>query len=195
MLGQRWFAGGVWTFDYPGHKLLLSNSPFQPNEQQAAHRIPLGFPTWLGIRTGNHPRFAVTIDGQAVESLFDTGATIRLTMEALTHLGDGRPSERATSFVAASLFDRWHKVHPQWRLFEQAEQGTGLPIIEVPAIHVAGFEVGPAWFTRRPDSNHQWMSSFMDQPIVASIGGNVLRHFVVSVDYPRAVAYFERAAE
>jgi hypothetical protein len=134
----------------------------------------------------------VTIDGMAVESLFDTGATVQLTTHALKLIVDGHPRERATSFVAASLFDRWHKDHPDWPFVENAEEKTQLAIIEVPRIQVAGFEVGPAWFTRRPDSAHQWMSTFMDRPIVASIGGSVLRNFRVTIDYPGAVAYFER---
>jgi hypothetical protein len=192
MLGQRWFAGGIWTFDYPRKTLLLSSTPFRPNSEQRAHRVPLGFPTFGGLRTGNHPRFAVTIDGMAVESLFDTGATVQLTTHALKLIVDGHPRERATNFVAASLFDRWHKDHPDWPFVENAEEKTQLAIIEVPRIQVAGFEVGPAWFTRRPDSAHQWMSTFMDRPIVASIGGSVLRNFRVTIDYPGAVAYFER---
>jgi hypothetical protein len=192
MLGQRWFAGGIWTFDYPRKSLLLSSAPFRPTSEQTAHRVPLGFPTFSGLRSGNHPRLTVTIDGLAVESLFDTGATVRLTTEALKSIGDGHPRERATSFVAARLFDRWHKDHPDWHLIENAEEKTHLAIIEVPRIQVAGFEVGPAWFTRRPDGAHQWMSTFMDRPIVASIGGSVLRNFRVTVDYPGAVAYFER---
>jgi hypothetical protein len=191
MLGQRWFAGGVWTFDYPRKTLLLSNSPFYPTIEQASHSAALGFPTWLGIRSGNHPRFVVTIDGQRVDSLFDTGATVRLTENALKVIGDHRPSERATSFVAASQFDRWRRDNPNWRVVEEAEQTSKRAIIEVPIIEVAGFKVGPAWFTRRPDANYEWMSSYMDQPIVASIGGNVLRNFRVTLDYPSAVAYFE----
>jgi len=193
MLGQRWFAGGVWTFDYPRKMLLVSSSPFRPTSEQMAHRVPLGFPTFCGLRSGNHPRFTVTIDGLAVESLFDTGATVWLTTEALKSIGDGRPRERATSFVAASLFDRWHKDHPDWHVIENAEEKTKLAIIEVPRMQVAGFEIGPSWFTRRPDSAHRWMSTFMDRPIVASIGGSVLRNFRVTVDYPAAVAYFERS--
>jgi hypothetical protein len=193
MLGQRWFAGGIWTFDYPRKTLLLLSSPFRPTSEQTAHSVPLGFPTFGGLRSGNHPRFAVTIDGMPVESLFDTGATVQLTTHALKLIDDGRSRERATSFVAASLFDHWHKDHPDWHVIENAEEKTQLAIIEVPRIHVAGFDVGPAWFTRRPDSAHQWMSTFMDRPILASIGGNVLKHFRVTVDYPDKVAYFERA--
>ena len=192
MLGQRWFAGGIWTFDFPRKKLILNPAPFRPTAQQSAHSVVLGFPTFVGIRSGNHPRFAVMIDGRTVESLFDTGATLRLTKEAAQQIADGHASERATSFVAASVFDRWRAEHPTWRVIENAEENTRLAIIEVPTIQLAGFDVGPAWFTRRPDAAHQWMSTFMDRPIVASIGGNVLRHFRVTVDYPAAIAYFER---
>jgi hypothetical protein len=195
MLGQRWFAGGIWTFDYPQKKLILNPAPYRPSAHQLAHRLDLGFPTFLGIRSGNHPRFVVTIDGQKVESLLDTGATLRLTEAAAKQIADGHARERATSFVAAKVFDRWRKNHPNWRVVEKAEENTSLAIIEVPMIQVAGFEVGPAWFTRRPDAAHQWMSTFMDQPIVASIGGNVLRHFRVTIDYPAANAYFEREAK
>ncbi len=192
MLGQRWFAGGIWTFDFPQKRLILNPAPLRPTAQQSVHSVVLGFPTILGIRSGNHPRFAVTIDGRKVESLFDTGATLRLTHEAAKQIGDRHGRERATCFVAASVFDRWRTEHPNWRVVENAEERTKLAIIEVPKVQIAGFEVGPAWFTRRPDAAHRWMSTFMDQPIVASIGGNVLRHFRVTIDYPDAIGYFER---
>jgi hypothetical protein len=193
MLGQRWFAGGVWTFDYPGKRLVLSNSPFQPTSEDAAHAAPLGFPTWMGLRSGNHPRITVVVGGQSIDTLFDTGATVRLTKDAMSSIGDGRPSERATSFAAATLFDRWRREHPEWRFIERAEQDSGSAMIEVSGLEIAGMTASPAWFTRREDASYQWMSSFMDQPIVASIGGNVLKGFRVIVDYPAAVAYFDSA--
>jgi hypothetical protein len=34
---------------------------------------------------------------------------------------------------------------------------------------------------------------FMDKPIVASIGGNFLAHFRVTVDYPAATSYWEQS--
>jgi hypothetical protein len=91
ILGQRWFAGGVWTLDFPQKKLILKPAPFRPTDHQLAHSVGLGFPTFLGMRSGNHPRFAVAIDGQKVESLLDTGATLRLTQAAVKQLGDGHP--------------------------------------------------------------------------------------------------------
>jgi hypothetical protein len=53
---------------------------------------------------------------------------------------------------------------------------------------------GPVWFTRRPDPNfHQFMSQFMDRQVEGALGGSALKFFRVTVDYPRAVAVFERA--
>lgn len=195
MLGQRWFAGGAWTFDYPGKRLILSNSPFQPTQVQAAHSVDVGFPSWMGLRSGNHPRITVKIADQSIEALFDTGATLRLTKQAVALIADGHASERATSFISGALFDRLHREHPEWRYVEKAEQDIGSPIVEVPVVEIAGLAAGPAWFTRREDANYQWMSSYTDKPIQTSIGGNVLKQFRVVLDYPAGIAYFERGTD
>lgn len=193
MLGQRWFAGGVWTFDYPARKLILRATPFSPTPSMLRHVEALGFRTCLGLRTANHPRLAVTIAGETIQCLFDTGATAFLTPEALAVMGDGGPSERATSFVAASLFQHWREQHPEWRTINPGCGMSRQPMIEAPRVEVAGLSAGPVWFTRRPDEAMQWMSSFLDQPIRASIGGNFFRFFRITADYPGAKVYFEAA--
>jgi hypothetical protein len=192
MLGQRWFAGGVWTFDYPAQKLILRHQPFSPTTLETAHAIPLGFIHEFGMRTGHHPRFTIHIDGQAIEALLDTGATVRLTPDAMQVVGEPGEPERATSFISTTLFDRWHKAHPDWRVVEKGCQMSDQDLIEVPEIEVAGLSAGPVWFTLRGEGNYVWMSSFMDVPISASIGGNFFRHFRLTIDYPSAVAYLER---
>jgi hypothetical protein len=191
MLGQRWFAGGVWTFDYPARKLILCRTPFTPTEAMARHAVPLWFRSAWGLRTANHPRFVVTVAGQAVDALLDTGATVWLSPEAFKVLGDKRPAERATSFVSADLFQSWRQAHPGWRVIEKGCEKTGEAMIEVPAVDVAGLSAGPVWFTRRANENYTWMSSFTDRPIAASVGGNFLGHFRVTLNYPLATAYFE----
>jgi len=192
MLGQRWFAGGVWTFDYPAQKLILHHQPFSPSQSEVAHAVPLGFLRELGMCIGHHPRFTIRIDGQPIEALLDTGATMRLTPEAMQIVGEPGELERATSFISASLFDRCHKAHPKWRVIEKGCAMSHEDLIEVPEIEVAGLRSGPVWFTRRGDSNYVWMSSFMDAPISASIGGNFFCHFRLTIDYPNAVAYLEQ---
>lgn len=192
LLGQAWFKGRVWTFDYPGRRLLL-RTPGDLPRHSPEHVVPIGFKaSAAGVRQSNYPRIQATILGQPLDLLLDTGATTNLTPEALSTVADGRPAIRATSFIVASVFDRWHAQHPEWRLVEHAEGGSGQAMIEVPRVTVAGYTVGPVWFTRRRDAAfHDFMSQFMDKQIEGSLGGNALRHFRVTLDYPRAIAVFE----
>lgn len=192
MLGQRWFAGGVWTLDYPAQKLILRRQPFPPPDSKTVGVMPLGFMHRFGIRMGNHPRMTIRVDGQPIESLLDTGATVWLSRAAMQVVGGSGEPERGTSFISKSLFDRWHQAHPEWRTVEKGCEKTHEDLIEVPELEVAGLRSGPTWFTCRADGNFTWMSSFMDAPISASIGGNVFRNFRLTIDYPNAVAYLER---
>jgi hypothetical protein len=193
MLGQEWFAGRVWTFDYPGKKLWL-RAPGDLPKHKPQQRVTLGFKTdEAGKRLLDFPRLSVTIDGEALDLLFDTGATARLSPTAQAALRDGRAAERAVSFITTSVFERWRKAHPDWRVVENADLPLNEPLIEAPRVTIAGYTVGPVWFARRADKNfHEFMAQFMDKRVEGALGGNALRHFRVTVDYPNAVAIFLR---
>jgi hypothetical protein len=54
-----------------------------------------------------------------------------------------KPSaKRATSFIRASVFERWRKAHPDWRVIENAENKTKSARIEVPEIKFGGYLTG-----------------------------------------------------
>ncbi|MER3546656.1 MAG: hypothetical protein C4338_03250 [Rhodanobacteraceae bacterium] len=154
--------------------------------------MTLGFKTDAhGERENDFPRIVIKVDGRALPMLLDSGAMTVLTPAAMRTLRDGLPAERATSMIVASLFDAWHKAHPDWRIIEDAQAGTHCAMIEVPQVEIAGKTVGPVWFTERPDKNfHQFMSGMMSGQVEGSIGGNALGHFVMTIDYPHAMAYF-----
>lgn len=193
MLGQEWFAGRTWVFDYPGKSLYLRLSPVA-TERESGRRITLGFKSdESGRRQLNFPRFEVEIDGEKLDMLFDTGATTRLSKQALDALRDGGAAERATSFIATEVFDRWRARHPDWRVIESADLPLNEPMIEVPRVTIASYAVGPVWFTRRANKNfHEFMSQFMDKRVEGAIGGAALRHFRITVDYPNATAVFSK---
>lgn len=194
VLGSPWLARRVWTFDYPGRRLLLHPPGGARPQIPAAHQVALGFATDAqGRRTSGFPRLRVRIDGDSLDMLFDTGATMNVTDSARVALADGRPSRRAGSFIVASVFERWRRHHPEWRVVERAETPTGFAMIEVPVMEIGGYPVGPVWFTARRDNDyHRSMDRFMDRPVVGSLGGSALHFFAVTVDYPRAVASFAR---
>ncbi|HVZ15927.1 MAG TPA: hypothetical protein VG897_02335 [Terriglobales bacterium] len=192
MLGQEWFGGRTWTWGYKEGTLLWRADGDVPKNPD--HTITLGFQTDSnGKRSANVPRITITVEGQSLDVLFDTGATTYLKPEALKNIGDGGPVQRATSFMAQETLDSWHKNHPDWKYVDDAEDPTGQPMIQAPEITVAGYKVGPVWFTRRPDGAfHKFMTQFMDKQVEGALGGSGLQYFRITVDYPNAVAVFER---
>jgi hypothetical protein len=191
ILGQAWFGGHVWTWDYPARQFILENADFAP--PKGARAVSLQFKTSPDNKSAENffPRIVLKIDGSDVPLLLDTGAETYLTPAALASLNDGEPQFRATSMIVASLFDAWHKKHPGWRVIEDAQATTHSSMIEVPRVEIAGIAVGPVWFTRRSDAAfHKGMSSMMAARVEGSIGGNALGHFRMTIDYPRATAWF-----
>lgn len=196
-LGGGYLPGHVWTFDYPAQRLSLEGSGWRPDP--SAHATALGFPrdSQGHLETG-FARVTIRVDGQPLDMLLDTGATAHPT--AAGKKASGTPTMNGygvTSFIAKSMVDRWHKAHPDWRVVEDGDDlrpSRPSRIIEVPQVEVAGWKVGPVWFTEQPDrAYHDYMASMMDKPVEGALGANVFRHFVMTIDYPGAKAYFRCA--
>jgi len=191
MLGSRWFEGHVWHWDYVAGTLTLEPPGWTP--PTGAPVIPVGFrPAGADGPALAFPRIEVTIAGEPTSMLLDTGATTVLTPEAAQRLGG--PRLRSTSMIVASRIAAWRRAHPEWRVIEHAQSGTGDRMIEVPDVRIAGLQVGPVWFTERPDHAFvAFMSSLTDAPILGAIGGNAFHTLAMTIDYPHARAVFERA--
>lgn len=191
VIGANWFGERRWEFDYPHRRLRLLAAGELPRSAPE-HRVALGFQKdKKGEPTTYFPRIPVRIDGETLQMLFDTGATVMLSEPAVRTLGGG-PKVRAGSFIAKTVLERWRKRHPDWRVIENADHGQ-LRLIEVPELEIGGYTVGPVWFSERSDpSLHEYMSQWMDQRIDGAIGGNAFATLKITVDYPSAVAVFER---
>ncbi len=185
--GATWFGGRIWTWDYPHHQLLLHQTA--PLPAKTAHHIPLMF-------NNSIPIVDVVIDQDTLTMMLDTGATLWLSADALTAIDDGGPSERSTSHVQSWIFARWKQRHPDWRIIEKADLWSGASLIQVPRISIAGFEVGPLWFSvlpgpdtpppAKPDTPDMW------KRFGGTLGGSALKSFQVTLNYPEATATFVR---
>lgn len=192
MLGQQWFEGRTWTFDYPGRKLWWRANGDLPNHDPI-HESKLFFKKG---KSGQHEtafaRFQVKIDGEVLDFLFDTGATDNLTPEALEFVGDKMPAARATSFMAKSLFEKLHAAHPDWKVFDK-RTATGQKLFQVPTMEIGGFVIGPVWFSIQGDNAfHNYMAQWMDKQTEGAIGGSALHYLRVTVDWPGEIAVFEK---
>ncbi len=197
MLGQSWFAGKVWVFDYPAQKLMVYRQRVL-QIPPAAKKLEIGFlRDENGVRQINFPRITVSIGGKSHDMLLETGATAFISVEARRELGDPRSGRRATCFIVQSVFETWRQQHPDWQVVENADIETSGskkgPMIEVKSMKVAGFEVGPVWFMVRPDPNyHDFTSQWTDKRVDGSVGGNALRDLRVMLDYLKATAWVEK---
>ena len=192
MLGQQWFAGHTWTFDYLAKKLYW-RAPGDLPKHAPYHEAKLYFKTDAkGVRDNNFARIQIEVDGEKLSFTLDTGAEDVLPPPVLKEVGDGRPAERATSFLAQSIYEKWHAKHPDWKVITTPSL-TGRELIEVPKITLGGYEVGPVWFSVQPDrAFHQFMAQWTDQPTEGSLGGSAFKYFRMTVDWPNAVAVFEK---
>lgn len=190
-LGGRWFADGVWSFDYRAG--TLRRLATAADVRGAA--VPLGFQTDAdGRRTMHFPSMTIVVDGEELDVLLDTGATATLTATSGPVFGLLPDTDVGTSFIEHAVFERWTLAHPEWRVLEHADRkGEQLRrMIEVPRITVAGHDVGPVWFAEQPDGAFQrYMAGMMDRPTWGALGGSGLRYFRVVIDYPGAQAWFE----
>lgn len=196
VLGHKWFAGRVWCMDYL-NKTLKVNSQLRPAASDK-HVTKLGFQSnAFGMRGSEFPRIEIIVDGDTLQMLFDTGATIIMSDSARAAMNSTEYS-MATSFIIESVFVKWKKKHPEWRVIQNGDvqfalRGVLAGSIEVPQVTVAGHQVGPVWFTSRPDKNFlQFMSRLTDRTIVGAVGGTLFQYFRITVDYPHALAKFER---
>ena len=195
-LGGGWWADRTWRIDYLRHELWIFAAPVLPADSGRPlppQDVPLHFLTMRdGRRPTNFARFMATVGGDSLSLLLDTGATTLFTDSANAVVNDGGPRGRAGSFVPSEIFERWHTHHPEWRVVKHGEYGK-FDMIEVPSVSVGGLTVGPVWWERRDSAAfHKLMDPLMDRPIQGSLGGSAFQYLSVTIDYPRAMACFER---
>lgn len=193
-LGTGYWAGHVWTFDYPAQTLWLEPSSWHP--APGMHRLALGFPRDAhGKTVGGFARIFIRVAGETLPMLLDTGATGhptvagRIAYDEVTATGIG-----VTSYLTHAQLERWHAAHPQWRVIADGDDLRGNSrLIEVPRVVVGDWSVGPVWFTERPDAafgdKDGGMASYTDGPVSGALGANVYRHFRMTIDYPEGNAY------
>ena len=191
MLGSPWFGGRTWEWDYRAGTLRLLPDGALP-KAEPAHVVKLGFQRGDdGRHTTHFARIPARVDGEDLQFLFDTGATFRLDEAAAAALGDAAVRERAGNFITTTVMQGWRERHPDWQYLDKGD--SGMAMIRVPDVEVAGYRTGPAWFSARPDKAfHEYMAQWMDRPVDGALGGEAFRDFRITVDYPAETAVFEK---
>jgi hypothetical protein len=189
-LGQNFFMTHSWTFDYL-HQQIWVNTPLGNVDKSNPHVQHIGFvKNSKGVNVYGHGSILVEIDGIVYEMLFDTGATLVLSDEGKQAFNTSAKT-KAASYMARSVFSKWHAQHPEWKYYKHADWNAD--VIEVPSIKMAGNEIGPVLFAERPDE--AWsvnMRGSTDTLVKGAIGGSALKYLKVTVDYNSDLIKFEK---
>ncbi|WP_132142598.1 hypothetical protein [Luteibacter rhizovicinus] len=198
-LGAGYLPRYTWTFDYLRQQLWLEPTNWRPAAVRNSHKADLGLlrNAQGRIATGM-ARITLLVDGHPLQMLLDTGATAKPTKAGAE--ASGTPTIRGTgvtSYVITSVFDSWRRLHPDWRVVIDGDELAGkftARLIEVPKVQIAGWTIGPVWFTERPDAAFSTadghMSSYTDEPVQGAVGANVFMHFAMTLDYSSGKAWF-----
>lgn len=105
-LGQSWFADKIWSLDYQRNKMCYVVEDTHYNTE-GYKSVPIGFKEDAsGKRQVSFSRIQARIDGELFDFLFDTGATVNLSNEAIRVLGNGNEAIRGISFITHSIFNK-----------------------------------------------------------------------------------------
>ncbi len=192
--GQFFFMGKAWTFDYLNKKVILHKELDLDIKSKNTQKV--GFKK---DRNNNplfgHPSITIYVNGDEIPMLFDTGATFNLSKNAQLTLNSKETI--GGSFIAQSVYEKWKKENPSWRVIEngdvisEADKQYSFDMIEVPLIKLGQYEVGPVWFSVRSDEAwSKYMIKTMDKVVKGAIGGSGLKYLVVSIDYKNELIEF-----
>lgn len=169
MLPGRALRQHVVVFDYPAHTFTLADpAAFKPNG--TAMQATFG---------GGMPVVHASVAGQGYDFLLDTGGQYCM--------------------VSIAKLDAWAKRHPDWpritgaygpanMLFGKSE--AQLSMLRIAALQWGPFRIDDAGaVSRGVGAYERFMSGVVGMPVIGSIGGNVLRHFKVTIDYPAGKIY------
>ena len=204
VLGSDWLQGRTWTLDYPGRSLLLRNPgdlPLHgPGERldllwgDFGHDPPGRMSEDRPGGGAGVPVVRVEVGGEPLPAAILTASGADLTEAAVGAIGDLRGARRAITRVNASQFDEWRSRHPDWTVLEDAEEGTGEPVMEIRDLGIASTEIPRLWVLR---AGEERVAMGGEGPVPETVrlflGGDVLREFRLTLDFEGGVAVFEPA--
>jgi hypothetical protein len=189
-LSQTFFMDHAWTFDYQKQQVYV-NTPLNDTLINHPNVQKLGFKkNENNQKLFGHPSMTIEVDGETIDVLFDSGATMIPSEEGKKRMSTDKKT-LGGSFIAASIYDKWRKEHPEWTHYPKADLVGD--IIEVPIVKIGEYEVGPVLFAvRRDEVWSNGMINTMDKVVKGAIGGSVLKYFKVTVDYNSELIRFEK---
>lgn len=184
--GPSWMLDHPITVDYPHQTIEAAVPPY------GGAVVPLTVGVGRATIPSLPPAALATIDvsvaGETMTMLLDTGATARVRDAVRRMMPDAQPVHQVC-LIDAAVLEKWHRAHPAWAYAESAfdvagdANGAASPAILVPDLWLGAQRALPAWFIARRDaSTFAAVSKQMQKTVVGDLGGDALRRWRVTFD-------------
>lgn len=160
------------TFDYPAGTFTVAGQ---------SHPDAAGMPIKTFIGESGMPVVWLSVAGHTECFLLDTGGQY--------------------SMISSANLRAWGEHHPEWKQVSGAygpanmlfPGDSHIEMLRIGAMQWGPFVIHDAGAVSRPVGTYEkWMAQMLGQPVIGSIGGNVLRDFRVSIDYPAGKVRLQR---
>jgi hypothetical protein len=159
------------VLDYPLERFTIS-----PAGCLKHHGVKVSSPF---LPESGHPKVVVSVESKTYGLLLDTGC-------------------RAT-LARRDLLESLSATHPSWPHLTGAAGTADMPgangtefLLRVPEISWGPFHIKNVLFVSRPNETFSYTMFETPTFIVGALGGNVLKHFRIEIDYPHGTTYLEQ---
>jgi hypothetical protein len=181
------FAAQPLTIDFP-HKTVALGEP-HPAGDRIAMTVGAAAPPAPGLPSSMSAVLPVTIGGERVTMLLDTGADVAIDALARDRFDDAAAT-RSLPLISQALFDRLHARHRDWTVLtgagRMAETKRPVTLLRVPDLRIGAHRGPPTWFAVREDpATYAFLTRAFKTPVEGDLGGEALRQWRVTIDVAR----------
>ena len=185
-LGASWFASGALSIDYRRQQVALES--ISASQQTVSIEVKSAPPPVEQLPGETLVLVPVSVGGESLSMLLDTGATARIRPEFRTRMPDAS-AVRQVSFASRSLVERWHREHPDWPFVPNGAElpsGSGFrnaDMIRVDVLSVGMRRAPPTWFlARSDDETFADLTKAFGRPVAGDLGGDAFREWKITID-------------
>lgn len=177
------------TIDFPNKTVVLDEP--RPGGDRVAMTVGLGARPAPGLVPAASAILPVTIDGERVMMLLDTGADVAIDA-AFRARFDDTSATRSLPLISKELFDRLHARHPGWAVLNgaarMAETKDAVTLLQIPDVRIGTHRAPPTWFALRADAQtYTFLSRAFGTKVAGDLGGEALRGWRVTIDVAQEV--------
>ena len=180
------FAAQTLTIDFPKKAVTLGEA--HPGGDRVTMTVGLGSRPAPGLAPTAFALVPVTIDGELIMMLLDTGADVAIDAANRNRFDDAAAT-RSLPLITTDLYARLHARHTGWSVLtgaaRMAESKGPVTLLRVPEFRIGTHRAPPTWFAVRDDAEtYTNLTRMFKTKVEGDLGGEAFRAWRITIDVP-----------